>query len=168
MSGEIRSYRANYLRVGSLVWGHGSRNHQKTLLLFTGGVLRLHVTAARDLQQPCEQPQSGTRPTAARQFATNPEDWGRERGCQSGHYAQQCCPSCQITDLAKSVFTRNSLAGSREPRWRAQLSGGSNWDSGRPGGARGDHAATRLGPRARCRGAHETASPELWGSIATP
>ena len=24
------------------------------------------------------------------------------------------------------------------------------------------------GPRARCRGAHETGSPELWGSIATP
>ena len=51
--------------------------------------------------------------------------------------------------------------GQRGPRWRAQLSGGSNWNSGRPGGARGDHAATRLGPRARCRGAHETGSPEL-------
>ena len=84
------------------------------------------------------------------------------------HLWQAQYPSCQITDLAKSVFTRNSLAGSREPRWRVQLSGGSNWDSGWPGGARGNHAATRLGPKARCLGAHETASPELWGSIATP
>jgi hypothetical protein len=36
------------------------------------------------------------------------------------------------------------------------------------GGARGGRATSRLGPRARCRGAHEAGSPELWGSIATP
>jgi hypothetical protein len=48
---------------------------------------------------------------------------------------------CQITDLAKSVFRRNSLADSRDSRWRAQLPGGSNWDSDRPGGARGGRAA---------------------------
>ena len=37
------------------------------------------------------------------------------------HLWQAQYPSCQITDLAKSVFTRNSLAGSREPRWRASF-----------------------------------------------
>ena len=68
----------------------------------------------------------------------------------------------------KSVLTRHSLADSCGPRWRAQLPGGSNWDSGRPGAPRGGRTTSRLGPRARCRGAHETASPELWGSIATP
>ena len=68
----------------------------------------------------------------------------------------------------KNVFTGLCLEDSRRPRWRAQLPGGSNWDLGRPGGARGDHPVTRLGPRARCRGAHETGSPELQGSIATP
>ena len=68
----------------------------------------------------------------------------------------------------QNVFTELFLADSREPRWRAQLFGSSNWDSDRPGGARGGRAAPRLEPRARCRGVHETASPELQGSIATP
>jgi len=68
----------------------------------------------------------------------------------------------------KSVFTGLCLEDSRGPRWRAQLPGGSNWDSGRPGAPRGGCTTSRLGPRARCRGAHETDPPELWGSIATP
>jgi hypothetical protein len=64
--------------------------------------------------------------------------------------------------------TASCSAAVLAPQWRPQPPGGSNWGSGRPGGARGGRATSRLGPRARCRGAHETASPELWGSIATP
>ena len=55
------------------------------------------------------------------------------------HLWQAQYPSCQITDLAKSVFTRNSLAGSREPRWRAsfpEVPIGTRDGPGRPWGPR--------------------------------
>ena len=81
------------------------------------------------------------------------------------------CSSTELTlggsKAAKIGSAASCSAAALAPQRRAQLAGGSNWDSNRPGGARGGRAAPRLEPRARCRGAHETGSPELWGSIAT-
>ena len=53
------------------------------------------------------------------------------------HLWQAQYPSCQITDLAKSVFTRNSLAGRREHRWRAsflEVTIGTRYSPGAPVG----------------------------------
>jgi hypothetical protein len=108
-------------------------------------------------------PPSGTRPTAARQFATNPEDWGQGKGLSKRTLCPAVLPLLPDYGFSQKRLQAKQFSGQRGPRWRAQLPGGSNWDSGRPGGARGGHAASWLGPRARCRGAHETASPELGG-----
>ena len=105
-----------------------------------------------------------TSPLAPTDSVSSHNIWTRDRTQPRTSATRQISSKalCKTGRLNTETSSRGTVyCGQRGPHWRAQLSGGSNWDSGRPGGARGDHAATRLGPRARCRGAHKTASPEL-------
>jgi hypothetical protein len=77
-------------------------------------------------------------------------------------------PHARLADLRKNVLSRTSLGAAHEPHWWYQPPWGSNWGMDRPGGARGKYAGPRLELSVHSRGAHETASPELWASAATP